>query len=233
MASPTQSPNPETRAVPVPQYACRSLKDLKLVNGSAPSYSSFENFEKPEGQSKVFAYSGDGALFAASFPEEVYVYKTSDGSVLCKIPVKNAIDLALSPKGTYLQTWERYSKPEDGSQLKNAKIWAIPTAEELTAFTARSSDNWQYQFTFNEAFALKLVTNEVQIFDSKSLSSAPVNRIKLEGVNAFSVSPGHHDFVALFVPEKKGAPGTVKIFSVTSTAASSASKTFFKADRVQ
>lgn len=59
------------------------------------------------------------------------------------------------------------------------------------------------QFSFDEAVACRLATNEIQFFDAGDFSKGVVHRIRVPGVAAIELSkaPGSH--VAAFVPESK------------------------------
>ena len=89
------------------------------------------------------------------------------------------------------------------------------------------------QYTADEAHALRQVTNEVHVYKTADLAAGVQDRLKLEGITSFSVSPARNPCIATFVGEKKGAPASVKIFALSTLASASTQKTFFKADKIQ
>jgi len=130
-------------------------------------------------------------------------------------------------------------KFEDGSQHKNLRIWNTSTGEEVVAFTYKPQQNWNLQFTEDETFACRMVSSEIQVFQTSNFAQGISTKLRVEGSTSYSLSPGRNPCFAVFVAEKKGAPASVKIFSLsafssagTATQASS-QKTFFKADKIQ
>jgi hypothetical protein len=87
---------------------------------------------------KTMVWSGDGRLYAYALPSCVRVFAFEDAAagggaeegakLLVELPIKNAIEMRFSPRGTYLSTWERPIKLEDGAQYKNFRVWRVPSA---------------------------------------------------------------------------------------------------------
>lgn len=167
----------------------------------------------------------------------VCVVDASVGHMVSSIPAANVYELAYSPLGTYLSTWQRPSKDEDGNATKNLKAWrTVEEADDgrspVGQFVQRSQGGWNLQYTSDERYCARAVTNEVQFYESGDLKTV-WNKLHLEGVSDFTVSPGKNHSVACFVPERKGQPASVKLFLVPSFAAPVSQKTFFKGDKVQ
>ncbi|CAI2182208.1 5350_t:CDS:10 [Funneliformis geosporum] len=150
-----------------------------------------------------------------------------------KAPKKKIVEIGFSPKGTYISTWERPVKFSDGSVHKNLIIWEVLTREELISFTQKSQNNWNVQWTEDEAFFGRLVTGEVHFYDSKRLDKGIHSKLRLENISDFSLSPGKSPSIGVFIPEKKAAPAIVRIYSITNFNAPLAQKTFYKADKIQ
>lgn len=166
------------------------------------------------------------------------------------ISVNNAIEIAFSPKGTYIATWIRHVKLEDDQQHKNLQVWSTASstangvsdhdeASEATsaeqciiAFTQKDQNSWKLQYTEDEAFALRSITNEVHIL-STAKDFSLVDKLRLEGLSSFSLSPGRNPSVAVFIAERKGMPASIRIHSLSTLATPSIQKSFFKADRGQ
>lgn len=87
---------------------------------------------RPEGNVRAFLYSADGRRYAIAAANEwgssvhiwtekhdslllyggfhfrVQVFDAEDGKLLVQLDLPNVIELAFSPKGTWISTWERY-----------------------------------------------------------------------------------------------------------------------------
>ncbi|TCD63983.1 hypothetical protein EIP91_004716 [Steccherinum ochraceum] len=215
------------------QFAFRAQKRLGLIGGT-PSYEPIENFDGPDVPARTYQYSSDGRLFAYAVPTGVFIFQAEGAQLLQTLPLANIVELNFSPRGTYLSTWERPVKAEDGSQHKNLRVFSASTGEELAAFTQKSQEGWDLQYTISESHAIRLVGQEVQVYRPAEWSKGIVDRLKVENATSVSLSPGLNPSIAVFVAEKKGQPASVKIYSLTSLAgAPMAQKTFFKADRSQ
>ncbi|KAF9181335.1 hypothetical protein BGZ51_005539 [Haplosporangium sp. Z 767] len=112
-------------------------------------------------------------------------------------------------------------------------IYDVKSGEELTAFSQKSQNNWNVQWTDDEAYCARMVSNEVHFWEPKNLTKTPFTKLRQEGMTQFSLSPGKSTSVAVFFGERKGAPAMVRIYSITNFTVPLASKSFFKADRVQ
>jgi len=66
----------------------------------------------------------------------------------------------------------------------------------------KSQTGWNLQYSHDEKYCARVVTNEVQFYESGNLAQV-WNKLRVEGVSDFAVSPGQAHSVAVFVPEKK------------------------------
>ncbi|KAG5640917.1 hypothetical protein DXG03_006629 [Asterophora parasitica] len=232
------------------QYAFRAQKSLGLVNGT-PEYNPVPGFIAPDVPARTFHYSADGRLYAIALPTVVRIYQAEGAQLLQELPLPNIVELRFSPRGTYLSTWERPVKLEDGSQHKNLRIFSASTGEELTAFSQKSQEGWDVQYTISESHAVRLVSSEIQVYRPAEWSKGIVDKLKVEGSTSVSLSPGLNPSIAVFVAEKKvwlnlhvrvadltflaqGAPASIKIYGLlTLSGAPTCQKSFFKADRAQ
>lgn len=94
-------------------------------------------------------------------------------------------------------------KLEDGSQHKNLRIFSVSTGEELIAFSQKSQEGWDLQYTISESHAIRLVSQEIQVYRPSEWSKGIVDKLKVEGATSVSLSPGLNPSVAVFVAEKK------------------------------
>ncbi|KAG1815818.1 hypothetical protein EV424DRAFT_1557097 [Suillus variegatus] len=187
----------------------RAQKSMGLINGT-PTYMPIEGFVVPDVLVRTYHYSPDGRLFAYSLPTVVQIFLAEGAQLLQELSVPNIIELKFSPRGTYLSTWERPVKLEDGAQHKNIR------------------------YTMSKSHAICLVAQEIQVYCPAEWRKGIVDKLRVEGASVISLSPGLNPFIAVFVAEKKGAPAVVKIYGLsTLSGAPTCSKTFYKADRVQ
>lgn len=157
----------------------------------------------------------------------------SVGSVVSTIAVENVFELGFSPLGTYLITWQRPSKDANGDATKNLQVRRVLEPDGVVGqFVQKSQTGWNLQYTPDEQLCARVVTNEVQFFQSENLSSV-WNKLRVEGVADFALSPGRNQSIAVFIPERKGQPASVKVFNVPQFGAPVSQKSFFKGDKVQ
>lgn len=131
------------------------------------------------------------------------IFQAEGAQLLQDLPIPNVVDVKFSPRGTYISTWERPVKLEDGSQHKNLRVFSSSTGEELIAFTQKTQDGWDLQYTVSESHAIRLVGSEIQVFRPAEWSKGIVDKLKVEGATSVSLSPGLNPSVAVFVAEKK------------------------------
>lgn len=144
------------------------------------------------------------------------VIDASTGHIVTTLPADNVYELGFSPLGTFIITWQRPVKDEEGNTTKNLKVWrtiddnAGPEGQRniVGAFVQKSQTGWNLQYTHDETFCARVVTNEVQFYESGNLAQV-WNKLRLEGVSDFAVSPGQTHSVAVFVPEKKVRSSTL------------------------
>lgn len=170
----------------------------------------------------------------------VNVVDASVGQIVTTLPAQNVFELGFSPLGTYIITWQRPTKDEEGNATKNLKVWRTiddnAGAEGQRAvvgqYVQKNQTGWNLQYTSDEKLCARCVTNEVQFYESHDLGTV-WNKLRVEGVSDFAVSPGKNRAVAVFVPERKGQPAAVKVFNVPQFDSPVSQKTFFKGDKVQ
>ncbi|KAJ3052662.1 hypothetical protein HK097_005900 [Rhizophlyctis rosea] len=215
----------------VPQFAYRSNAGITIKSGP-PEYKTAE--ESAE-QLRAFQYSPDGSYLAWILQDSIRILEASTNKQVQELPVKNVIEIEFSPRGTFLSTWERLVKTPDSetNPHKNLTIWKTATGEKLTGFTQKNQSGWNVDWTEDESSCARLVSNEVQFYDSKNFAKGISSRLKSDGVTDFSLSPGRRPTVCVFIPEKKGQPAAVRLFDITNLGVPLAHKSFYRADSVQ
>jgi translation initiation factor 2A len=197
--------SPSTRE----QYAFRSQKHLGLVSG----YDPLQLFDPQDVSAKTYVYSRDGSLYATALPASVRIYTAQDALLLQQVEVPNIVEISFSPLGTYLSTWERPTKLEDGAQHKNFRVWSVKSGEEVLALSQKSQDKWDFQYTSSESHAARVVGPEIVVFYPADWKKGVVDKLRIDNISTISVSPGKNPYVAVFVAEKNVSPPSSSISS--------------------
>ena len=159
----------------------------------------------PKGKQLYIARSALLTLYRVS------VIDASIGHVITALPAQNVFELGFSPLGTFIITWQRPTKDDNGDAVKNLKVWRVveggPDAGEeehnvVGRFVQKHQTGWNLQYTYDERYCARVVTNEVQFYQSEDLGTV-WNKLRVEGVIDFAVSPGKNHSIAVFVPERK------------------------------
>ena len=135
----------------------------------------------------------------------------SVGHVITSLNAQNVYELGFSPLGTFIITWQRPGKDDNGDAIKNLKVWRViesdsPDGDDehnvVGRFVQKSQTGWNLQYTYDERYCARVVTNEIQLYESGDLKTV-WNKLRVEGVTDFAVSPGMNHSIAVFVPERK------------------------------
>lgn len=190
----------------------------------------------------MLQYSPNGERLAVALEGSTRIYDVSDTSVQLRheIPVPKASEITFSPRGTYLMTWERPVKSDDGTWSKNLRVWDASTGTLLGAFERRQIDGWAFQFTDKEDYCVRQTARELQVFQPTAFAQGAVGRLQAENMQSFDLGPGGQPSLAVFFPEKQGMPAFVRVYALTSllgvqdgtSVTPAAQKSFFKADKV-
>lgn len=180
-------------------------------------------------------FSENGSRLMVIKSTSICIYDCSNNfTEIRSFEIPSLLAAALSPSGTYLQTFHKPSTPQD----KNVTLWDIKTGVTVYQQLQKnmSKTTWPtVQFSSDESIACRMATNEIQFFDAKDFTKGIVCKLRIPGVAAMelSKSPGSH--VAAFVPESKGIPASVQIFSSKKDAQSQAvaRRSFFRCSTVQ
>lgn len=163
----------------------------------------------------------------------IAIVDPESGAALHTLNVPNTLEIAFSPLGKFLVSWERPKRDEKygGDYGPNLRLFSTETGEQVSEFVARSQSNW-LQFTYDEKYIARMVTNCIEFYDSSNLSK-PWSKLRAEGCSTFSVSPGQNYSVAVFTPEISGRPASVRVYQFPNFEQAVSQKTFFKAENAQ
>ncbi|KAK9950270.1 hypothetical protein M0R45_005768 [Rubus argutus] len=213
----------------------RGPEGFSLWNG--PPFSSGQPGVKLEEKISCSStkFSEDGSkLMVVKSESVISIYDCTTYREIRSFQVPNLTAAALSPSGTYLQTFQKSSTP----QHKNVTLWNVETGEAAHQQFQKNltKTSWpSIRFSSDEAVACRLATNEIQFFDAVDFSKGVTNRLRVPGVTAIELAkaPGSH--VAAFVPESKGMPASIQIFACGKDLQSQpvARKSFFRCSTVQ
>ncbi|KAI9738317.1 MAG: hypothetical protein M1834_008815 [Cirrosporium novae-zelandiae] len=213
---------------PPTQFACRTLKGLGIVD-AAPIY------EPLSDRKAIFAAVPTRHVADTSVGHQIKV-DASVGNIISTLSVENVYELGFSPRGTFIMTWQRPSKDGNGNMLRNLRLWKVIDASEerspVYAFFQKSQTGWNLQFTPDESLCARTVTNEVHFYETKDFTTV-WNKLRVEGITDFALAPGRNLSVAVFIPEKKGQPASVKIYNIPQFSTPVSQKSFYKCDKIQ
>ncbi len=68
-------------------------------------------------------------------------------------------------------------------------------------FVQKSQTGWNLQYTDDERYCARMVTNEIQYYQSENLGIV-WKKLRVEGVADFAIAPGANHAIAVFIPER-------------------------------
>ena len=166
-------------------------------------------------------FSKDAALFAVTDASGVRIYDVPSRSIKHRFfECSGVLATAFSPKASFLITFQRPIKGPDGNTKPNLRVWSTETGNEVLSLHQKilTKDHWpSVQFTSDESIAVHMVTNTLHVYDPKSFSSGPSLKFPVKGIGAFAIAPiaECHPIAAIYVPEAKGSPGFIALYSLS------------------
>ncbi|KAF2069844.1 hypothetical protein CYY_008834 [Polysphondylium violaceum] len=211
--STTTSATTPVPASPSLQFIVRSKTNSYLENSST-KYGKSESLPSfTGGECKHVEYSPDGSLVAFVNNDQVIICKADTGAVYSTIQRAGIVMISFSPQNSFLLTWERFS--EANNNENNLLVWEISNQQILYKTTQKyvNQESWPLiQWTEDEILAGKLVNGEVHFFNGRSIGHL-AKKLKLADIASFSFAPGSSPYkISTFVPEKKGTPGSTRIY---------------------
>ena len=184
-----------------------------------------------------FEWAFDGVLCGCINPEGgVTVYNAElDYAPVFEAPKQGSgvRGFYFSPCGSFLVTQERYLPKENKDNIFVYSLNAREGAPMMSFILKSVSDKtWpSLIWTRDERFVLHMVSNEIMVMHGRTPSfQSTLYKIRVPDVAQISLAPNDR-FIAAFIPEKNGAPASVRIFDLTSRN-SLAQKSFFKAQNI-
>ncbi len=161
-------------------------------------------------------YSNDGQILAIIYEtKNLTLYNTSNGDILTEIPFSDIQKVEFSPKGTFLVTWSRPTKGSASDEADgNLRVWHVQSGVMTAAYSLKTYKADSIQWTVDEAYCFRLVTNEVHIFDGSNLNGGILEKVRHKGLISFKVTPTSVPYVsiAVFNPDAGGKPARVSLY---------------------
>lgn len=130
--------------------------------------------------------------------------------------MKHVVGLDVSPLGNFFVTYQR---PTGESGEKNLKVWRVSDASAPVFAQPQkqaSQDMWPlYQFDENEEHMYRSVANEVHAIKCADFAGGISKKLRVKGLASFGISRGKEPKIAVYVPEVKGAPGSVQVYDIS------------------
>lgn len=229
-----------------PQAGPRLQHSIRFKAGKGEAVQTFwgsndvkkaDGFESPE-TARSFEYSKDGNLLAVLNSESVLVFNAQTGALAYTVPRPNVLAVAFSPLNSFLVTWERLEEKVNGNE-NNLIVWRLENTEPIVKFTQKvfAADLWpSLSWTKDETYFSRVVKTEVHFFAAKTARPSEIaRRLQLPNVARveFSPVPNPPYHLAVFVPEQKSQPGSVRIYAIPpaqgpDSIRATATKSFFR-----
>ncbi|KAL4428252.1 hypothetical protein ABPG75_002341 [Micractinium tetrahymenae] len=198
---------------------CRTPEELQFLSGP-PQVASQSVVGSP---ASSLVFTPDATRLLAVGGDAVTVLDASSRQQLQRLDIPAVMAAALSPKGTFMITFQRPSKDESGQAHRNLKVWRLADAQCLLSLHQKlfTKDSWpSVQFTADESLAFHQVTNAVSIYSTADFGAGVSKRLSLKGVAGFAVCPAlDRSVVAAYVPESKGSPGFIGLYDYAAISA--------------
>ncbi|KAG4059936.1 hypothetical protein PC123_g5167 [Phytophthora cactorum] len=226
--------------VPRTKFFLRGKGGIEVIWGPPSSSKDEAKIERDEsfetsGTADLMEFTEDGKLVVLVSNASGFTVRDADtGAVVTDVANPGIHAVAWSPLGSHLLTWQR---PQKDSDLGNLIVWDAATGKEVARFNHKSytRDKWPpLQWSSDETICARQSANGVVLYNGRDIGAGSIGHINLPNVANFSVAPGSAPYkVALFVPEKKGKPASVKIYQFpNSLDTPTATKSFYKAQDV-
>ena len=182
------------------QLLFRSKEAVELYTLSSTSLSQ-PAASHPAAKGGIELYKGKTTFHLANpNGSKVYIHDPSIGVLACDLSsntsaITNAkaafladsksIQLAkCSPRGSYLVTWQRPVKTEDGND-GNLKVWDAQSGQLLKALNCKKATLDTLQWTYDESLVFHMVTNEIHIYNTDEWKR--VGKVRSKDVASFSL----------------------------------------------
>jgi uncharacterized protein with WD repeat len=163
-------------------------------------------------------YSADGAVVAVVYEKQnITIYDAETGKAVVELPISDALKAEFSPKGTYLVTTSNPKKGGGNEGVEgNLRVWDARSGALLVTFSQKTVKAEVVQWTADEFFAFRAVSNEVQAYRGNDLAGGFIGKVQHKGLTQFKVCSRADDrnkvSVAVFQPESGGNPARASVY---------------------
>ncbi|ORZ34575.1 eukaryotic translation initiation factor eIF2A-domain-containing protein [Catenaria anguillulae PL171] len=215
----------------------RSGTEVAACNPAAVDSSLPVPFSR-QGNFRAFVQSKTGNLVACVSTEGLTVTDLTSNTEIYSFQQKGIIEVSMSPKGTYVCTWERQAKPDPATNRPhmNLLIHNVLTKEVIARHPHKNQASWIPQWSDDESLYGRLSgTSDVTFYVTIGPNAGAAFKLRgATNIADYSISPGNNPHVVVFIPEdKRGTPAIVKMFSLGNFQNPTSAKTFYKADKVK
>ena len=125
--------------------------------------------------------------------------------------------VAFSPRSGFLQVYHKPSASQGDEGDKNLRVYALPSGAVVLASSQKlfSRERWPaLQWAADESLLLRAASTEAQLLAPADFPIGASVRLRIAGLSSLSLSPGPTPLLAAFCAEAKGAPASLRVFSV-------------------
>lgn len=225
-----------TIQVPVlPLLATRGSLGIKLLQGKNAFQEIHDLYNDESTSSKIMRFSDDGACFAFVNGRELKILAMDTGEVIYSLDKQKTTDIVISPKNTYIATWEPfYTTPQNPQGFNNYEIHNMKTKCVKKPMIHKNRNTWAPVWSKDEKICGRCVNNEVQFYEDGEFQKA-TRKLYLQGVSGCAIAPCLSPYmIAVYIVGKKGLPSSVRLFQYPNLGDGQAitNRSFFKADKV-
>jgi len=198
---------------------------------------------------------------------EVEIFDGETNKKLGELSMKMVQAATFSPKGKFVTIYQKGANVAGGTKEKNLSVWRLGDGGDLVkVFECFQKTfvkaEWPYMQFSKDRLCARCVTNEIQFYDTDSFgecsdededskgssyninnnnNNSKMKRIRVPGVALAKLSLSETEpKIAVFVPENKGIPGSVRIYNCPTDSSSNldsdpqpvARKSFFRISEV-
>lgn len=128
-----------------------------------------------------------GRLLIGVHPAGITAFDPLTNEPKHELAMANIQNVQLSPNEKYLQIWTKVDKDMHNIHLLELETFTITTTLAILKF---KKENWPlFRFTPDDSRAIRCNSNALEVFEIKTSVSKPVDEVKLELVDVFSISP--------------------------------------------
>ncbi|CAG9840542.1 unnamed protein product [Diabrotica balteata] len=184
---------------------------------------------------RTMLFDQDGKYLAYVNGQTLCVLQTDNWQTLATIENVKAYQLAFSPKGTFIMSWEPFTVTNANPQgSPNLKIYKTANGELVKTFVHKKQANWEPQWSHDEKLFSRVVNTDVVFYEDLNFERI-VARINSSKVSSYKISPnvGVY-FVLCHTLGSPGQPSLARLFKYPAfdTTQAIANRSFFQADKV-